>query len=396
MPFNFHLFIKLFRMAFRDASPRRKKMLRFVLVVTPVFVLVNQVFLLLDYLFFPGFRRIHVEKPIFIIGHGRSGTSLLHRLMCGDDQTFSWVMMYEMLLPSILQRKLIRFIARMDDRHWESKLAKRVHAWEDRVFAKGRQMHPMNLDGPEEDEFLLTLTFYSGTAAMIFPYIRELAPYSNFDMGGLDTSTKRKVMRFYKRCVQRTLYLNGRSKIHLSKNPLFSTKVEALLDVFPDARFVVLMRNPYETVPSLLKMMNRNWKASDSPRNLIDDSLEAMGEQSILTYLHPMQVLKNASNPWMVVRYEELVERPLDVVTDVYQRLDIPMSDSVRCGLEAEQSKNKQYRAEHIYSLQEFGLSYREIREALAPVFDEFLWQEPKPDVTTSDERANPKSGGAS
>lgn len=148
---------------------------------------------------------------MFIIGHARSATSLLHRLMCGDDRTFSWVMMYEMLLPSILQRELVRGIARQDARWFGARLATRLHAWEDRVFAKGRQMHPMNLDGPEEDEFLLTLTFCSATVAMIFPYI-----------GALDS-------------------------------PMFSCKVRALLEVFPDARFVVMMRNPCETIPGILK-----------------------------------------------------------------------------------------------------------------------------------------------
>ena len=151
-----------------------------------------------------------------------------------------------MVFPSsaaILQRKLVRGIACLDQKMLGSALARRVHAWEDRVFAKGRQMHPMNLDGPEEDEFLLTLSFYSATVAMIFPYIETLDPYARFDDGNLDERCKRCVMRFYRRCVQRTLYLNGTNKVHLSKNPMFAGKVQALLGEFPDARFVVLPGN---------------------------------------------------------------------------------------------------------------------------------------------------------
>ncbi len=385
MPVNFALIIQLFRRALREASPRRRKVLRFLVVVTPLFIALNQLCLLLDHVLFPGFRRVRVQKPVFIIGHARSGTSLLHRLMCGDDQTFSWVMMYEMLLPSILQRRLVRGIARLDARWLGARLATRVHAWEDRVFAKGRQMHPMNLDGPEEDEFLLTLTFYSATVAMIFPYIGALDAYARFDDGGLDDRLKRRVMRFYKRCVQRTLYLNGSNKIHLSKNPMFSGKVRALLEVFPDARFVVLMRNPYETIPSILKMMSRNWKASDCSRELIAESLEAMGKQSIYSYLHPREVLgERPTTPWMYVRYEELVERPLDVVTGVYARCDIPLPQRARLKLEEEQRRNRNYRAEHIYSLEEFGLGYSEIRAALAPLFEEFRWPSPEAIVRDS------------
>lgn len=379
MPLNYVLLYQFFRRAFREVSPRRKKVLRFLVVVTPLFILINKFCLLLDHLLFPGFRRVRVEKPVFIIGHARSGTSLMHRLMCADKENFSWVMMYELIVPSILQRKIIRGIARLDERFNQSRIANRIHAWEDRVFAKGRQMHPMNLDGPEEDEFLLTLTFYSGTVAMIFPYIKDLGPYSNFDDGGLPESTKRRVMQFYKRCVQRTLYLNGPGKIHLSKNPMFAYKIRALLETFPDARFVVLMRNPYETIPSILKMMSRNWKASDCSRDLIAESLQAMGDQSIRAYMHPHEVLPGTvGTPWMYVRYEELVEKPLDVVSRVYQKLDIPLPPSARAQLEAEQNRNRHYRAEHIYSLEEFGLTYSEIRASLAPLFEQFQWPSPE------------------
>ena len=377
MPFNFKLFFSLFTRSFREASPRRKKVLRFLVIVLPIVIVFNQICLLLDYILFPAFWLVKVKKPVFIIGHARSGTSLLHRLLAGDTDNFSWVKMYELVLPSIIQRKLVRLIAVVDARFFNSRLATRVHAWEDRVFAKGRQMHPMNLDGPEEDEFLLTLSFYSGTVAMIFPYISELADCSDFDNGNLSDAKKRRVMRFYKRCVQRTLYMNGSNKIHLSKNPMFSAKVVALRETFPDARFLVVMRNPYETIPSILKMMSRNWKASDCSRELIAESLKSMGEQSLTQYLHPWNELKASDNDWLAVRYEELIDRPLDIVSSVYSSFDIEMGEAERESLLKEQQKNKSYRAEHIYSLEEFGLTYQEIRSSLEPLFEKYQWQIP-------------------
>jgi len=73
-------------------------------------------------------------------------------------------------------------------------------------------------------------------------------------------------MNFYKECVRRQLYMNGGERIHLSKNPTFCGRVESLLEVFPDARFVVLYRNPQETIPSLLKLMKFSWKRGTSTR----------------------------------------------------------------------------------------------------------------------------------
>ena len=66
---------------------------------------------------------------------------------------------------------------------------------------------------------------------------------------------RRRLMRFYKECVRRQLYLNGPAGSHLSKNPTFSGRVESLIETFPDARIVVLMRDPRETIPSLLKLL---------------------------------------------------------------------------------------------------------------------------------------------
>ena len=100
-----------------------------------------------------------------------------------------------------------------------------------------------------------------------------------------------RILRFYRDCVRRQLYCNGADRIHLSKNPTFSGRVESLIEAFPDARFVVNVRDPNETIPSLLKMMTRNWKAAKCSRERIDDSRRALAEQSFHTYRHPLDVL---------------------------------------------------------------------------------------------------------
>ena len=65
---------------------------------------------------------------------------------------------------------------------------------------------------------------------------------------------------FYRECVRRQLYLNGGGKIHLAKNPLWAGRVASLLESFPDARFVVNLRDPRDTIPSLLKLVKSGWK----------------------------------------------------------------------------------------------------------------------------------------
>ena len=59
----------------------------------------------LDPILFPGLRRVEVRTPVFIVGHARSGTTLLHRLLSKDAARFSAFLLYELFFPSLLQKK---------------------------------------------------------------------------------------------------------------------------------------------------------------------------------------------------------------------------------------------------------------------------------------------------
>jgi len=383
MPFDFPLFFRMFRLAFAEnMSPRRRKVVWFLAIVWPLHAAVSAACLLLDAVFFPGFRRAEIREPVFIIGHSRSGTSLLHKLMCADSEHFSWFMTYELLLPSLVQIKLVRGLARMDRRYLEGAVERRVTAWEDRVFAKGRKMHPMSLTGPEEDEFTMALPFCSASVAMVFPYLRELQPWNCFDRM-LPEWKRRRILGYYRELVRRQLFLNGPEKDHLAKNPVFSDKVESLLETFPRARFVVMVRNPLETIPSIQKMMERNWKASDCDVQRVSDSLKVLFENSISAYRHPFAVLERRSDvPWTVVRYEDLVEKPQATVEGVYRDLGLPLTDSLQASLAREEERSREYRAEHLYSLKEYGLTGEEIRTELSPLFERFQWKENADDAS--------------
>ena len=379
MPFDFALFFRLFRKGIREARTPARRRLMFVLVlVLPIVALVNAICFALDHVFFPGFRRVEIRDPVFVIGHARSGTSLLHRLMSGDTEQFSWFMTYELVLPSILQRKLVRGLGHLDRRLLGGAIDARIRAWEDRVFARGREMHPMSLTGPEEDEFLMAIPFSSSTVSMIFPDLRDTADYQAFDHGRLPIAKRRLVMRFYRECVRRQLYLNGSDRIHLAKNPIFCEKIPSLLETFPGARFVVCLRSPYETMPSIAKMMKRNWKASRCDAETLEAGLELLLESSIGFYLHPLEDLEGMPpERAMVVRYEDLVERPAETVREVYARLGLHFTPATAERLDEAERDARSYRPDHRYSLAEFGLGPEQVEARLAPLFERNQWPRP-------------------
>ena len=383
MPFDFGLFFRMFQLAFGETmSPRRRKVVWFLVIVWPLHAAFSAVCLLLDRVFFPGYRTVEIREPVFIVGHSRSGTSLMHKLLCADAERFSWFMTYELLLPSVIQKKFVRGLARLDRRFLDGSVEKRIIAWEDRAFAKGRKMHPMSLTGPEEDEFTLALPFCSASVAMVFPYLRELQPWNCFDQM-LPAHRRRRILDYYGELVRRQLFLNGPEKEHLAKNPVFSDKVESLLEQFPRARFIVMVRNPRETIPSIQKMMERNWKASDCDPERVRDSLKVLFDNSISAYRHPFEVLEaHPDASWTVVRYEDLVEKPRATVETVYGELGLHVSDTLHSSLAREEDRSREYRAEHLYSLEEYGLSSREIRAQLSTLFERYDWKENADDAS--------------
>ncbi len=386
--FDFRTYALMIRLALAERPTKsRRRLVIFLAIAIPIFALVNAVSMLLDYVLFPGFLRTSVRSPVFIVGHARSGTTLLHQLMSRDADRFSVFLTWELFFPSILQKRLVRLLGRLDQGLLRGRIDARIRAWEDRTFAAGRKMHPMSLTGPEEDEFVLALSCASGVWVLLFPYWRELQHlYYTDDM---PPRRRRRLLRFYRACVKRQLYLNGGNKIHLSKNPTFSGKVASLIETFPDARFVVCMRSPYETIPSLLKMMTRNWKAGRCSPERIDESRRLLAEQSFHTYLHPFEVLaKHPETRWIAVDYRDLVEHPKRSIEAVYDALGMPVSRAYAATLVAEEARSRAHRTEHVYSLGEFGLERGEIKARLPELFERYRWEQP-------DEADVPRAGEA-
>jgi omega-hydroxy-beta-dihydromenaquinone-9 sulfotransferase len=375
MFFDLRTYLRMFRLAFAE-RPRggRRVLLVGLALGIPVVAAFHALCMALDHVLFPRFRRIPVRAPLFVIGHARSGTSLLHELLARDEERFSTFLTWELFLPSILQKKLVRGLGRLDRAWLGSAAARRIRAFEDRAFARGREMHPMSLTRPEEDEFLFAASCASGVWVLLFPYWRELDYLYYTDR--MPPRRRRRLLAFYRGCVQRQLYLNGAGKTHLSKNPTFCGKVESLIEAFPDARFAVCMRTPYETIPSLLKLVTRNWRAAGCSPERMEDSRRALAEQSFHSYRYPLEVLaRHDEVRGAVVDYRALVAEPKRSVETLYAELGLPLSAGYEKALLEEEERSRGHRGEHVYSLGEFGLEPGEIRRRLGDLFERYGWE---------------------
>lgn len=383
MYFDFHTYFRMLRLARQEENRAGRRRLFFILLVlVPVVATFHAICFFLDNILFPGLRQVEVRTPVFIVGHARSGTTLMHRLMSKDGERFSFFLLYELFLPSLLQKKVIRFLAACDRRFLGARIEKNIQAWEERKFAATQDMHATGLTAPEEDDFIHTFSCASGFWIVLLPYMGLLDFYY---VDQRPPQSRRRLMNFYKECVKRQLYLNGVNKIHLSKNPTFSGRVESLIETFPDARIVVLMRNPYETIPSLLKLMQRSWQLRGWEGAQLNRSLRALADQSFHTYKYPLEVLaRHPNTKQAIVDYRELVAEPKRTVEAVYAQLGFPMSSEFSQVLTAEEQRAKSHETTHTYSLEEFGLKSDEIHAALADLFERYGWDADAPQPATS------------
>lgn len=329
--------------------------------------IINRIFFLLDDIFYPKYRQQQVVSPVFIIGNPRSGTTFLHQLMYKDSDTFTALTVWEMLVaPSITQRKLIWGLIKLGKlvgypvNQGLNRINKRIN--------RNSTAHSVRLDEAEEDEFLLMHSWTSMTLWPLYPIKEELFAYFFYDRD-IPVEKKNKINKFYKQMIQRHLYAHGGNRTFLSKNPSHTAKIDSLLQLFPDARFIDLVRNPYEAMPSMLDYMSIGWKFFCDPLEPYphrDEFYEVMN----FYYLYPVNYFQDKSDKCRFIRYEELVANPLEIIEDIYPWLGLDLSEKFNQIVITEMIKASQYQSKHEYSIETMELSehiiYREFDEVFS------------------------------
>ncbi|GMW02362.1 MAG: hypothetical protein AMXMBFR84_34980 [Candidatus Hydrogenedentota bacterium] len=372
-------FVVLFRLLYRTVFKSRGTHARFTVrrffvmaFFIPAFVtlqILHRIAFKLDDLFFGAYKNVAIKEPVFIVGIPRSGTTFLHRVMSKDTETFTTLKLWELIFaPSIVERKVVFGLRWLDGMvgHPGYKI---LAALENRIFAEVRKIHRVSLFEPEEDDLILFPIFASIFLLFPFPFEEELWHHATFDRDTPEAD-RRAIMSFYRECVRRHLYVHGPEKRFLSKNPAFSPKTDSLLEFFPDARVICNVRNPYSSVPSLMSFLSFSWNRFDNdPKG--DRFREMIMRLAGHWYRMPMERLpKWPKGQYAFAKYDGLTATPRKLISELYENLNIPLTEPFRMVLATEEEKAKGYVSKHNYSLDKYGLTADMIREAYKDVFE--------------------------
>ncbi|MCE5207164.1 MAG: sulfotransferase [Chloroflexi bacterium] len=365
--YNFRAFFKTRGEHYR-LTPKRFLILVIWLMIYIPAQLINRLCFLLDEIFFPKYRKQEIQKPIFIIGNPRSGTTFLHRLLHKDTDSFTAFTVWELALaPSITQRRIIWAFVKAG-RWIGNPIRHRVNLINKRLKqSKVNPAHTIKVEEAEEEEHIMIHNWTSETLFAIYPYRDEVLPYFFFDRD-IPKEKQRKVMSFYKKMIQKHIYAHGGNKILLSKNPSYSSRIAALTETFPDAHFIKLVRNPFEAVPSMLDSMSIGLNIFCDPLEpypFKDDFIELMK----FYYLYPVEYFKDKKDKCNFIKYDDLVQHPDEIVKDLYAWLGLNYSKKFAAIVNHETHAAHHYHSKHEYPLEKMGLTEERIFREFEEVF---------------------------
>lgn len=333
----------------------------------PLFLALVRSALALDHVLFPGFRSIEVRNPLFIVGHPRSGTTFLHRLL-NETREFCAFEAWEILFPSLLLRRLVKPL--IDRRVREGRAA----------FFPPEVGHEGALNEIEEEELLL---MHNGNTQ----FVTCLSPlgFGDWDFAELvwadeqPEHVQRGTMAFLRGCFQRQIHWTGKTQV-VAKMNYSGMRIRSLLRAFPDAKIVYVVRSPLETIGSHLtlhrNMFDQMWGLDRIPRERLNAYYEKRYRYNVAFYRYLEDLIESGTLPaaqFMVLSYETLRQNLPGTVDALAAFAGLTLGPELRARIAERGRGQKTYTRKHKnLDLEEFGLTEERIRKDLAFVLDKY------------------------
>ena len=380
MKYNFRLFWRTFYRSFfksKNTTARltRKRFIFLALfyIVWPVGMAIHWLCFGLDDILFPGYKNHQIEKPLFILGNLRSGSTFLHRLLSRDSETFTSLTTWDIYLtPSVTQKKITQFVSRLDKKYFNNTMHRALYAIDRRTLGKIK-IHPISFFQPEEDENI-HLTIWDGYfVTFLFPFMDEMPNYQHFDEA-LSPEHKKRIMTFYKSMLQRHMYATGK-KYFVAKNPAFSAKIKTLVEFFPDARIIYLARNPLDMLPSTVSWINYARRQFTDPTDGYH-YVEEILDMTQHWYRHPLAYLDAHPSPrHLIMKYDDLIQRPEMVIRGFYEQFGYPDKPGLPVIIDQAVKETLTFNSDHNYSYEQMGFTREQIVKIYADIFERFNFE---------------------
>jgi hypothetical protein len=250
--------------------------------------------------------------PVFIIGHWRSGTTHLHNLMCQDENLGS-LTTFQAMAPGfcLVGEKAIKpLLAKLAKSRYPTRLIDNI---------------PLAFDAPQEDEFALAnLSPYCFIHVFSFPQQAQDLFERCVLFDGLSEAARSQWIDTYLTVLRKATLGSGGKRL-VVKNCAHTARIRTLLELFPDAKFIHIHRNPYHVFLSTLHM-----HSTVLPRSQLQEIEPDQVEACVLRFYDQLmrRFLADRSQipagNLVEIRFEDLEASSLAQLRQVYDGLGLP------------------------------------------------------------------------
>ncbi len=270
------------------------------------------------------------EPPVFILGHWRSGTTFLHNLLC-EDPDAAFVTTYQSVFPDQTLAAGSRFIFR--------NIMKMLIP----INRKGDNVK-LGTDYPQEEEFALaarhpaSFYFFWYFPELIMPYYDKFLTFEHSKANARDD-----FMADYRRVIGKAMIHSGKTRF-LSKNPVNTGRIPMLLEMFPDARFIYIHRNPVEVILStrnFFEKMTPGLTLHKVDYQEVNKDIYTLYDRLMKRYLDTRAMVP-AGN-LVEIGYDDLIADPLKKIGDIYEAFGWKGWDVAKPGITSYAESRKGY-----------------------------------------------------
>jgi hypothetical protein len=295
-----------------------------------------------------------ITGPVIIMGTARTGTTKLQKVLAASGdfnfltfwKAFNWASVTGEPNEPVGERiaEAEAFCRWFDERSPETKLG-----------------HAFEAHEPEEEGVLTEASFVTPT----FVGFAEVPGYGRW-MSEQSPTVELEFLRDAMKYLQ-WQGLAVADRPWLLKSPSYTAHELDILQVFPDARFVMAHRSPLRTLPSMCTLVAHFRRAygtsTPDPKVLFEHAASSMDAQQAIRRAHP-------DLPLLDVRFEDVVGDLSGVVERIYAHAGMTLTDGARADMLAWDAENAMHKhGAFTYSLEDIGLDEREIRQRMSGYF---------------------------
>ncbi len=302
-------FVNWLQLLWQNGGIDRKYMLR-AFSISLVSFLVTPIRMLENAKFSKNIDSLKIEDPpIFIIGYWRSGTTYFHNLM-SQDKNLGYVSTIQTFAPEsfLLFRRISRLIL-------------------EKALPTKRAMDniEMSVDYPEEEEHAIgNMSNYGFYNCWYVPKNMKKIFNKSVLFEQVSETEKTKWKELYINILKKAVF-NMNGKRLLLKNPANTARIKILLELFPEAKFIHIYRNPFLVYASTKNMYIKTQKLhalQDIKDEEIDENIFFFYQKIMQKFFEDKELIPK--NNLVEIKYENFVIDPISEIKRVYKELNIP------------------------------------------------------------------------